>query len=321
MSLLPFAQRHIRTKLLHIAPDVARSISTRSFVLSRQYLGNSLIFLNKDGEPALIYKATRNGSLNHFAENGLKCARKAESHGFNVQPVYDTGRFFDRAYVVLGWVPGTPLEDRWIVPPCDNRPLTRAVEMITRLHRRTMQAGIANFTMLERRVKWWRELLFGLYALPSSVHKAIDNTLSEFLEQMQRLPTVLMHGDYVPVNLIQNVQHDLTLIDWELGLSQGPPVIDVVSFLLNLGFEASDQGRGKALCRCFLDATPDAKKCWCVVNTYAEELRLPVKSLPVFIATTHIKLVAEDLHYRIQHRGPCTDERDVNNLLVLEEFL
>jgi len=178
MSFLAFAQEHIRRQMPKINPEVARCVCDESFTLHKQSHGRSLVFFNHDGQPAIIYKATRSESLNDLLNHAVKCARKSESRGFRIQPIYDSGQFCRRAYMVLGWLPGKSLQNVKKVLTCDDPLLKTAIETITQLHCFTIQDSVTEFPDLKRRVQEWNELLLSLPFVPASVRGAIKTTLS-----------------------------------------------------------------------------------------------------------------------------------------------
>src|SRR5262249_11393274 len=109
MSFLPFVQRHLRTELPVIAPQVAALVAPESFLHSRRYLGSSVVFFNRQGEPTITYKVVADRSLNLFLENAIQCAHEAQQHGFSTQVIHATGQLHGRAYALYSWLPGTPL--------------------------------------------------------------------------------------------------------------------------------------------------------------------------------------------------------------------
>ncbi|MBX6313843.1 MAG: phosphotransferase [Isosphaeraceae bacterium] len=322
MSLVPFARRHLQEELPTIAPEVARALDADSFLLCRRYLGSAAVFADRSGRPAVVYKMVAEADLNPFFEHGVASARKAQLQGIPIQPIYGAGIFRGRAYLILGWVPGMPLQHNRGGPPCDEAQLMRAVEAVNRLHAATRQdADAVDLAPLETRLAWWSDLLSPPYGMPASLRRTIDEIREDLRTGMRRLPAVVMHGDYSAVNLIE-ADGGLTLVDWELALPVGLPLIDLACLLLQHQVHASGQGHGAAFRSCFLDATPHARMCWAIIRDYAERLGLCEESLPLLLAATQMKLVAEDRHYRLLHEGPSSGvERIPGDLAVLEEFL
>jgi aminoglycoside phosphotransferase (APT) family kinase protein len=322
MGLVPFAQWHLRTRLPSLAPQAAAGVDPAAFLLTRRYLGSTAVFLNRNGEPALTYKLVAHESLNLFLENAVRCAHQARGHGFSTQTIYETGRVGGRAYAVYSWLPGTPLVHLKGGFAQDKDVLNAAAEAITELHTRTLQKGGPERAPLEKRVHWWRELLAAHPAMPPRLLETIDRILALLWKWLPQLRGVLMHGDCAGVNLLRDAQGNVNFIDWELGLTGGLPAIDLVTLLLNHpAFWPNEPGLGPILARCFLDGGPAADQCWHAVYAYAERLGLPEEALPVLVATTHIKMVAESRHYTVLHHGTWSRGSTAEDLEALDRIL
>jgi Ser/Thr protein kinase RdoA (MazF antagonist) len=321
MSIVTFAQKHIRNELASLAPQVQRGVYADSFVLCQRYLGSTLVFFDQNQQPIVMYKTARHKSLNHFVENAVKCAHIAQELGIECQPIYDTGTVGPRAYVVLGWVPGKPLWNSHVVKSFDDILLKDAAALITKLDLATRQESGVDLSNFKERVDWWRELAAGLAPMPQSLSQAIEGVFSNLQEWMPRLPAVLMHGDCAAVNMLRDEKGKLTLIDWEMGLPMAPPAIDMATLLLDAGLRMSGRQRSQVFRRCFMDSTPDAEICRRVMNSYAKELNIPAEALPVLLAATHIKMVVEDWHWHILHQGSSSPGESIRELAVVEEFM
>lgn len=323
MTLLEFAQHHVRNELVHIIPEVARTVSPDSYIISRHYLGVAVTFLTRNGEPALIYKkATTDLSLSHFTHHAITCAARAQSCGVRTQPFYGSCARGDGTIVILGWVPGTP------VPRCAGKglgltdALKRTIELITRLHCATRRASDGTLLQLQGRVRWWESLLSRLSSLSEEARQGVSTVCSFLLDWMPHLPAVLMHGDCATANVIHTNADGMVLIDWELGLPEGPPAIDLVSLLLDYYRPLSRADRRAEVFRqCFLSSTPISVRCWDVVRSYAARLGVPEAALPLLVTVTFVKMTAEDVHFLLLHSGPLASQVMIQDLALLGELL
>jgi aminoglycoside phosphotransferase (APT) family kinase protein len=70
------------------------------------------------------------------------------------------------------------------------------------------------------------------YLPESELWQAAQDALQQ-LRAIERVPTVFLHGDPEPQNLIVGVNGDIALIDWENAEIEGPPLWDHFSFLIS----------------------------------------------------------------------------------------
>lgn len=149
-----------------------------------------------------------------------------------VPPVYWHGaepEFFDRPYMVVGFVPGFKLSESTLTEPHVNRLARRGIEMLAALHDVPWGPRIAAFGPpfpLSEEMKRLDYMLDRPTLDPEMVACApeLRGRLAASLPTDSRLACV--HGDFQWANILYDEERPVALIDWEISLI-GPALLDV----------------------------------------------------------------------------------------------
>ena len=308
MSVVAGARRFVRTTLTARAPDVAGRLLDGGFVLTARYLGPAVQLSDRGGLPRLQYRMVYDPSLNGFVESEANALAAAARAGVTVPALYGVDRDHARAAVAVEWVAGASLD---AASASDIG--AEAITTLVGLHARTRSAPGRRHALGER-VAWWRGLLAGA-AGTDQARAIVDACFDRLLARGSEIPAVVMHGDFVASNLVRRADRTLVPIDWELALTDGVPVVDLATFLLD--GRRRGESRGAAFRRCFLEASG----CAAAVEDYRHRIGLSDADARLLIGITQLKLVAEDLSYLGLHRGVSAYDSVDEDVAVLASWM
>lgn len=267
-------------------------------------------FPARAGQAAVIYRRALNPPANQFITAAETCMERATDLGFRVPRLRCRGEFAGHRYHVVEFIEGRAVNDNAAM-------ISELIALHRKSHQFTDEAPEIN-----SRVAWWvSQLSTPKSGLPEPHAQVVSQVAEAACALPKHTGTVLMHGDCVRSNLLSDSSGTIWWLDWELGLLQGWPAVDLITWILEDRLTTHGGSRAKALAAAFMNSSSNNSSEWQQLSQFAEAVGLSDRWLPSLVAVTMLKLVAEDRHHRRLHQGPCCWGPTLTDIEALHAFV
>ncbi|CAN5779380.1 hypothetical protein BH23CHL7_BH23CHL7_06640 [soil metagenome] len=291
-------------------------------------------FGDRSGVPAVVVKSARLSEHNGATEaeqatlQSLRAHLPADLVDSLPQPMGMT-KLDELSVAVESFVPGAPLHLR--LEQLRGRPeqqaglIRLAAEWLTRFHLATsgepVPAARADVrAMLDETLSRYSRI----FAHESPAERELANQAGEQLAQLYpaSAPTVIVHRDLGPWNVILTGPRKIAVIDWEMA-APGPPLLDLLYFLLHCTWvtrrhQNPDEQVGEMLelIGVVMVGDPVMKAAQEATSSYLAQLGLDARLVPALLVAM-LGQQALDRHDRLQAvRDPRAGERAHNRYVA-----
>ncbi|NOY53143.1 MAG: aminoglycoside phosphotransferase family protein [Deltaproteobacteria bacterium] len=202
-----------------------------------------LIFTGRNRYPEYVMKICRSSKYGFKLENefaALKSRSSIKSLSTYIPTPYYIGEVGQQVFFLQGAFPGTNLfrliKKRGMSPK-NERLLNQSVELLAAINTSKTHLDskntMGNPSSADILFRFEREFIH------SGISKKKINELQDYLQQSRRNPIrFFLHGDYWPANILVDERENRIngIIDWEFAAAQSTSPMDIIWFLVNLGY-------------------------------------------------------------------------------------